>query len=446
MTIQFTTLTNGLKVVYQKSQTSIPITSVQVFCNVGNAHLPQGFKGAAHFIEHMCFKGTKSHPDFQDIILEYTNFGVEYNGYTTSRFTYYVIKCQDVSLDKCLKYMAEGILDSNFSLKHFKKEEKVVIEENMRNSDNPMHILEVLTTDLLYENTVFQYPPDDISYHEKGFNYKEIVDLYKSTYVPSNMVVSVSSNLPFSKVLAIIKKTHLNRGKLKEVPLINQANALMRTPPLIRGIKYSFKEIKKLNTIFLNISFQTCSQYEDEEKYILNFVGNLLCNSDSSRLMGVLRQKHGLVYGVTANTDYYECGGSFTVSSQFNASSFIHNKKPSVLPVIIQELNRLLKKGVTQKELDICKNNLKGHLLFNMQNIDTQTLYNGTTYILFNNQDTLVPYEKIFQTYYEPITKEKLHECIKKYFTRSRMCVSYVGSNLSPQKLVSKECEKLDNP
>jgi hypothetical protein len=42
--------------------------------------------------------------------------------------------------------------------------------------------------------------------------------------------------------------------------------------------------------------------------------------------------------------------------------------------------------------------------------------------------------------------KEKLHECVKKYFTRSRMCVSYVGSNLPPQKIVSKECEKLDNP
>lgn len=445
MSIKITTLPNGLKVIYQKSKSSVPISSVQIFCNVGNANLPPGMNGAAHFIEHMCFQGTKTHPDFQDIILEYTNFGAEYNGFTTARFTYYVIKCQDVTLQKCIKYMSEGVLDSNFSLEHFKKEEKVIIEENMRNSDDPLHILNMLTQKLLYENTVFEYPPDDISYHKKGFNHKELLELYKSTYIPSNMVVSVSSNLSFSKILTIIKKTHLNRGKLKMDPSIDKTNALLRVPPLIKGIKYSYHQINKLKTVFLNISFQTCSQYNNEEKYILNFLGNLLCNSDSSRLMKVLREKYGLVYSIKAETNYYESGGNFTIYSQFNVESFMSETKRSVLPVIIKELNHLVKNSVTQKELNICKNNLKGYLLFGLQSIDTQTLYNGSTYMLLKNPEEFVPLEKVFETYYEPITKEQIHSCVKKYFTLNRMCVSYVGGNLPSLKAVAKECEKLMN-
>jgi predicted Zn-dependent peptidase len=46
---------NGLKIIYQKSYSILPITSIQVFCDVGSAHEPENMRGFAHFIEHMCF-------------------------------------------------------------------------------------------------------------------------------------------------------------------------------------------------------------------------------------------------------------------------------------------------------------------------------------------------------------------------------------------------------
>ena len=69
--IQYTKLHNGLQIIYQKPESSIPISSVQVFCNLGNIHSPQGMNGVTHFVEHMCFEGTKDHPDFNKILLAY---------------------------------------------------------------------------------------------------------------------------------------------------------------------------------------------------------------------------------------------------------------------------------------------------------------------------------------------------------------------------------------
>ena len=446
-TIKHTILPNGLKIIYEKPESLIPISSVQVFCNIGNIHVPEELNGVVHFIEHMCFKGTIEHPDFNKIILKYKDFGAELNGYTTSRFTCYVMKCQDLTLDKCVKYMSEGIMDSKFDQKNFKKEERVVIEENIRNSDNPSYVVNKMSTEMLYENTPFQNTADDISYHTKKLDYHALVDFYRKTYVPSNMIVSVTSNLPFQKILAMIKKTHLNRqSREKQIEsLHSQMLPYLLTPPIMSGVKYKIYRMNKLNTIYLSISFQICSQYNIKEKYVLNLLSNILCNSSASRLAIILRQKYGLVYSVSSNTNYTECGGDFTIYTQFQASSFIKNDKPSVLPIIIKELNHIFESGVTQNEINLSKHNIRGHLLLELENIDTQTSYNGLSYLLFDEPNKIVPYSKIYQTYYDPITKSQINACIKKYFSLKRMCVAIVGDNIPSLQIIERECNKLKN-
>jgi predicted Zn-dependent peptidase len=443
--IKHVVLVNGLQIIYEKPASTIPISSVQIFCNIGNIHSPPGMNGLPHFIEHMCFEGTKDHPDYNKIILAYKDFGAEWNGYTTQRYTFYSIKCQDALLDKCVKYMSNGIIYSKFDPSKKIKEEKVVVEENIRNSDNPSILLENISAEMLYENTLFQYPTDDISYHKKKYDMDDVLKFYKNTYVPSNMVVSVTSHLPFSKIVDIIKKSDLNQ-KVKPVPSLHfQMLPYLLIPPMVQGVKYKFHRINKLNTIFLNISFQTCNQYMLQDKYILNIIANILCNSTASRLAIILRQKYGLVYGIKANTNYTECGGDFTITTQFHLNSFIKKGKPSVLPLIIKELNSLLTSGVTQKELTISKNNIKGHLLLELENIETQTNYNGISCLLFQEHHKIVPYSKLYETYYASITRAQIHECIKKYFSLSRMCVAMVSDHVPPFPTIAKECNQLKN-
>jgi len=52
------TYENGFRVVYEKTSIPSNITSLQVFCDIGSIHEPDESRGSAHFIEHMCFKGT----------------------------------------------------------------------------------------------------------------------------------------------------------------------------------------------------------------------------------------------------------------------------------------------------------------------------------------------------------------------------------------------------
>jgi predicted Zn-dependent peptidase len=436
--MKYKKLANDLQVIYEKPDSSIPISSVQIFINIGSIHSPADLKGVTHFIEHMCLKGTAHHPDFNKVILQYIDIGATYNAYSLQNFTVFVVKCQDQFLPQCIKLLAEELLHSNFALSDFKKEEKVVVEENIIRSDNPHIIMENMTNALVYENTPFQYPVDDITYHKKNYDYQTVLDFYKTHYVPSNMIFSVTSNASFTSILQNLKTAGFN----KKSPA-RQLSWPSIMPPRLGGVKYNLKHMKKLNSIFLNIAFQTCNQL-NTDKYILNFFANILCNSLSSRLNKILRQDHGLVYGIVATTNYFECGGNFTIASQFNSVSLIQKNKPSVLPLIIKELNHLLQDGINQHELTTFKHNMRGRILMDLENSDTQTMYNGAS-LLYLSPEEIVPYSKLYKTYYEPITKAQVNACIRKYFSLDRMSVSVLGNAIPPLAVIAAECNNLKN-
>ena len=449
--LNYKKLENDLQIIYEKPKSSIPISSIQLFCNIGNIHAPKELKGITHFIEHMCFKGTKQHPDFNNVLKQYSEYGIEYNGYSFQRYTVYVIKCQNNYLSKCIKLLANEVLDSIFNLTEFKREEKVVIEENIISNDNPRDTLETITNKLLYENTPYEYPTDSITYHNKPYNYADVLNFYKEHYIPPNMVFSITTTVAFPTIVSMVKNSLFNKKiseKIKTTPTVHSLLLpnLINTHPLINGIKYAIKHIAKLNTLYLQVSFQTCNQYNYKDKYRLNAISTILGGTGFNRLKTILRSNNGLVYGVYVSTNYTECGGDFIISSQFNTDSFIQKNKPSVLPLIIQELNHLIQSGITQSELNRVKNNIQGDIMLSLQNTDNQAHYNGAC-LLYQSPEEIVPYTDLYKTYYEPITRNELNACIRTYLSKMRMCVTVVGceKKIPPLSSIKKECEKLKN-
>jgi len=440
--IKHTTLPNGFQIIYEKPITSLPISSVQVFCNVGSVHCPDNLHGATHFIEHMCFKGTKQHHDYNKLLIKYEDYAFDYNAISTQRFTLFYIKTQDTFLHKSIQYLSEQLLHSIFEHSNLKKEEKVVIEENITNTDNPSSILNNITNELLYENTPFALPVDDISYHKPFFNYKKIIEFYKTHFVPSNMVLSIITNKSFKDVLNMVHHSYFHTNQEKVASLHNEMIPLLISSPFINGVKYKIKEIKQLNDIYLNVSFQTCKQYYEKDKYTLNLLSVVLTNKLGGRLTQLLRQKHGLVYYVNASTNYNECSGNFTINTKFHSENFI---KKGVLPLIIKELNNLNKSGISNEELKLAKHYIKGTLLFDLQDINKQSEYNATMCLLYLNPKKIVPYSQLYDVYFKHITTKDVRECIQKYFCLRRMCVAVVGKNIPPVKTIAKICNSLEN-
>lgn len=133
-TPQSFTFPNGFRVIHERPRNRLGISALQVFVDFGSAH--ESVRGSAHFIEHMCFKGTRDFPSYSDLFLQQHRLGNMFNAITDQRYTVYTCKVNDEDLYTAIHLLSSMMLESTFPQKDFVSEERVVIEECLRSDDD----------------------------------------------------------------------------------------------------------------------------------------------------------------------------------------------------------------------------------------------------------------------------------------------------------------------
>ena len=458
------TFPNGFKVVYQKSMQELPITTIYTFCIVGSAYETDRVRGASHFVEHMCFKGTHKRQEARDILKQYDQIGAFFNAYTEKRFTAYMVKCNDRFVQHCSDILGDMLMNSMFPRKEFDKEQKVVVEESIKGINDDEYMLQERMDAILYRGSSYEYPIDCLKYHPSStfLQYSDIFEWYHWFYHPSNMIFSITSNLSFSQILAMLKKTdfvkkdrHLKEKKpdfVLEKPIL----ALFPISPI--NIQQNKKSVcieyypkKGVTTDIINIAFRTCDRLSTD-KYALNLLKHIL-NGLSGKLFTALRTKRGLTYNSVCIIETYEHTGYFAIQIQTDPTKLIEDRLkekekgkekekigPGVLPIVIRLLSDLKKKGVTTEDIRVAKGNIQGKYLLSMQSMDSMTEYNGIESI-YQETKSIVPYSKIYDTFLADLTKKDIQDIIQKYFIRENMVVGIMYENGMDKKKIEEICD-----
>ena len=434
---------NDFKLVYEKSHSTIPITALYVFCDVGPVYEYDKMRGASHFIEHMCFKGTKKIPHSKDIFNEYAKIGAYFNAYTSKRYTCYTVKCQDEYIQHSLDILSDMLMNSLFSETEFDKEEKVVMEENNNNDNKPEHLINDATDQLIYQGSSYEFPIDNIDYHTKRtLQYKNVVEFYHKYYHSSNMFISVVSNSSFHTIESHLKKTIFlkkERANTRGIQVINH-NLTPQSHINIRLIKK-----RGVTNVHLNIAFRT-NGHDNKDKYCLKLLEKIMGDGLNGRLMMILRERKGLVYGASASSEQYEHTGSFCFTTKTKNSNF---KK--VLTLMVTIISDMIKKGITKEELATAKGNFKGTSLLDLQDIVTQARYNGEEIMMgvgFTDGNMvkprkIIPYKDLYEKCILPITVDDMNRVIKQYFTVQNMCVCVLSEKLPSLESIQKVCNEI---
>jgi predicted Zn-dependent peptidase len=437
------TFPNGFRIIYQKPKNELPITSIHTFCDLGSFYENDKVRGVSHFIEHMCFKGTKKLPKYTHIYRQYDDIGAYFNASTHKRYTEYNIKCQDENFDNSIIVLADMLLNSVFDRKEFEKEHKVVIEENVKDSDDYDNIMYDLLDKMVYQGTPFEYPIDTVEYHTKNnLLYEDVISIYKIFYQPINMVISIVSNLSFSTILRTLKKTDFYKKQSSQLMVLNRYKEIRFQPPIQTEPRYSIHKVRG-NVSHLSIAFRTCSR-TSPDKYVLNLLKKSMAGFFSSRLFTLLREENGLTYSSWVSTEYFENIGQFVISTVMRSDKLIKNEnKKGVLPLIIDLLNDLIQHGITRSELHLTKHYIRGKMGLQMEDNDISAVHNGQYLLLDSMTTKYVKYEDIYSTYYEPITREHIKQIIQKYFLKRNMSVCILGEKLPSERRIREECEKI---
>ncbi len=434
------TFPNGFRLIYEKPTNNLKISSIIAFCDLGSAHEHPDMFGVSHFIEHMCFKGTKQVKVSKKIFETFDNVGTYYNASTNKRYTQYDIKCSDDNVASSIHMLSDMLLNSIFDKKEYAKEHQVVIEENLQDSEDSESNMSDALEQMLYSGSPFDHPIDHIKYHKgkKALQYDDVLKAYNTYYVPSNIIISVVSNVPFKKVISFLEKSYFTTTTghpvpcLEWRPLANSSN----------GPEYIYLKGREKNVCYISIAFNVCNQY-DISKYVLNYIRSLLGGPFSSRLFMTLREYNGLTYSIDVDTQYFEVGGDFTITTVCDDDKLIRNgDHKGVLPLIMGVLRDLVLNGVSKSEFEIIQNYIKGKLLLAQEDNTVVAEHNGEYMLLYSKTSDYdyTRYVDVYDKYYKPMTRDSVHATIKKYFTKENMKVCIVG-NVN-KKMVQTVCEK----
>lgn len=201
------TLSNGMQVVVIPNHRA-PVVSHMVWYKVGAADEPQGdgVSGAAHFLEHLMFKGTKAVApgQFSKII---RGWGGEDNAFTSWDYTAYFQSVSKDKLPNVMAFEADRMLNATLPPKEIASELPVIIEERrMRTDNDPQSLFSEQMRAILFASTNYAVPI--IGWHDEmpKLNRDHVLNYYQTWYTPKNAILVVSGDVTMNEVKPLAEK------------------------------------------------------------------------------------------------------------------------------------------------------------------------------------------------------------------------------------------------
>jgi len=343
-------LKNGMKVVYIPNH-KVPAISHSVWYYAGAAEDPWGQSGAAHFLEHMMFRGSKevAAGEFSKIISR--------NGGRDNAFTSYdmIAFFQLISSDKLpmvMKMEAERMNGLLLDEKQFQNEKKVILEERRQTMENnPTRMLVDAMANALYRNHPYGRPVIGFENEIESLTLQNLQAFYKRYYNPSNATLIVAGDVKRDELEKLADEYY---GRLPAGE--KSSRARNKILPLTASTDVVVKNKTAKQPLLIN-SYAAPAGRGDNARYGMPLIilSQILGGEYTGRLYNRLVKKDKLVSGVFSN--YNDVSFDDTVF-QIGATPLAVASIPKVQTAINEEIQMILKNGVTNEELARVKNSM----------------------------------------------------------------------------------------
>lgn len=361
---------NGLRIVLEKIPT-VRSVSIGIWIGTGSRFESKEVNGVSHFIEHMFFKGTRTR-SAQEIAEAFDGIGGQVNAFTSKEYTCYYAKVLDDHAEIAIDVLSDMFFNSVFEEKELEKEKNVVLEEIKMYEDAPDDIVHDLLAQASYGVHALGLPILGTQETLKSFSNQTLRSYMEDEYTAEKVVVSVAGNVDetfIEKVKFIFKDVKKNERTRQFTTPKFLANKLVRK--------------KKTEQAHLCLGFNGL-QIGADDIYSLVILNNILGGSMSSRLFQEVREKKGLAYSVFSYHSSFHDSGMLTVYS-----GTAPNQLDELYETMMETLNSMKDIGITEKELNKGKEQLKGNLMLSLESTNSRMSRNGKNELLLKRHRTL---------------------------------------------------------
>ena len=346
------TLDNGLRVLLLEDHRS-PIVSLQLWYRVGSRNEARGATGIAHFLEHLMFRGTPSHPPGEYARIVERNGGQD-NAFTSQDVTSYYVDIAADRLDQVLALEADRMHNLTLDPKIITSEREVVIEERRtRTEDDPGGALGEEVSALAYRAHPYGQPIIGWMVDIRRITQDEIAAFYKTYYAPNNALLVAAGDFKAESVLAKIKAVFGPIPRGSEPPKV-----LAIEPEQNSERRLLVQRPAELPIVYLGYPVPN---HESADAGPLEVLSVVLSGGRSSRLYRHLVYERQLALEAGGDYSYF----SFDPNLFWFYATPLPGQTPQTLEKeLLGEMAQLAKEPVGEEELQRAKNQIESGFVF----------------------------------------------------------------------------------
>ena len=405
-------LKNGIRVIMEEMP-SYRSVSIGVWIKAGSMYENKQNNGMAHVIAHMLFKGTKKR-NAADIANEMTAIGGNMDAFTCKDCTCYYAKTLDIYAKQALDILGDMICHSLFEEKELKKELGVILEEIDMYEDSPEDLVHEHLQMEVWKNHALGYLISGEKPVVSCFDRKQLMGFFEKYYVGNNMVISVAGHFNVDEMMSWIEEY------FSDIPEGKKADP-GRAPEYYPVI---WKKEKDIEQNHVCLAFDCCTNMS-EERYVMTVANNIFGGNMNSRLFMKVRDEMGMTYAIYSYGSSFEQAGLFQIYAAMQPSQM-----NQVLEAIFVEIDRVIREGVTQKELDIAIQQIQAELILGYESSYNRMSGLGKSLLI---RDRAVPLEEELERIAK-VSVEDVRRFFEKYLKKEYCGMAIVGSDIDNQE------------
>lgn len=321
---------------------------------IGSRYEEESLAGAAHFVEHMLFKGTERHPSAQAIAATMEGHGGVFNASTGQESTVLWAKVPRPHLPVALDVLFDMLRFSVIDGIEVEKERRVILEEILASQDVPEELVGLLVQDITWPNHPLGRDvagtPESIS----SLTRHSLRSFLTEHYAPQNTVLSIAGNVQHDEVVALAQE-YIGNWRA------TAPTACLPAPVINGSAPHAILVRKSTEQSHFVLHLPGFSR-QDGDRYVLALLNVVLGEGMSSRLFLEIRERLGLAYAVESYVNFLSDTGIVGIYGAVAPKNLV-----SALSATLGQLRRLREEPMDGEALRVAKEYTKGRLLLGLE-------------------------------------------------------------------------------
>ncbi len=422
--VQFkrTKLKNGLRIVTEDHPSSRSV-AIGIWVLTGTRDESPREAGISHLLEHMVFKGTKT-KTAHEIAKSLEQLGGELNAYTTREYTVYHCLVLKEHWKQGLNVLSDLVSNMQTKEEDCELEKSVILQEIATSKDD----LEDFIYDVYFEQSLAGSPLGKpvLGHVEsiKQITLAQVEQYYNKHYSANNMIVAAAGSLNHQDFATHVEKLLGTKGK--------HHFKRDRKKPKHKSIRFALE--KPSEQIHLCMGFPVTS-FCDPHRFDAFIVNALMGGGMSSKLYQSTREKKGLAYSIYSSLNTFKdfgCINIYAAGEKKNIKAIFQNIK--------QEIYKLHRHSISQKDLDLYKTQVKGSIILGAEDVENRMTSIGVNEMVFREYKSL---EAVIGEI-DQVSISSITSFIKKYVHLKNFAIILLGGGASDFQswLMEKTIEK----